>query len=98
MGLFGKRHDDWPTAIATVDEVTYDPEDGITVDISGSFKVVGEFYSAIVELVFNSTKEAADWGSYMENKPTVTVRYNPENPADNFIEGLPPKARVVKLT
>ncbi len=91
MGLFDKLrgHSQWPTALASLDEIAFDPEGGTRVDVSGNYKVDGEYYSVMFGRDFNSTEAAAAWARIFEQSPTVTVRYNPDKPAEYEIENLP---------
>ncbi len=86
MGLFGKRHSEWPTAVVNVDEIYVDPENTGKVMGSGSFTVNGEFYSVVFERRFTWSREAAATCAFVESTQTATVRYNPADPSENVID------------
>jgi hypothetical protein len=88
MGLFGKRRDTskWLTAIARIDEIGVG---GNTVNFSGAFTVEGDFYSVMVDRDFKSVSEAEAWAARIEASPTLTVRYNPDDPSENVVEDAP---------
>ena len=88
MGLFGKRRDSsqWPTALAKIDEITMD---GYAVDFSGAFTVNGEYYTVMERREFHSLSAAEACAASLEQSQTITVHYNPENPADYKIESVP---------
>ncbi len=93
MGLFGKRHKEWPTAVVNVDEVRVDPEDTGKVVGSGSFTVNGEFYSAVFERRFTWSRDAAAWCAAVEATQTTTVRYNPADPSENLVDDTATEGR-----
>jgi hypothetical protein len=84
MGLFSRRHKDWPTALAAIDEWG---DEGDWVFYSGSFKVDGEFYTVQGRfehaLINNRAKRFLE---RMERSPQLTVRYNPDDPTENEAE------------
>jgi len=86
MGLFGKKHKEWPTAVVNVDEIYVDPDDTGKVVGSGSFIVNGEFYSAVFERRFTWSPEAEKWCASVEATQTAMVRYNPDDPSENVID------------
>lgn len=85
MGLFGKTKDKsrWPSALAAVDEIGLN---GFKVQFSGAFTVNGEYFSVEAEREFKSVTDAEAWAALLEANPTITIKYDPDEPSKNIVE------------
>jgi hypothetical protein len=85
MGLFRKTKDKslWPSALASIDEIGLN---GFKVQFSGAYTVNGEYFSVDAEREFRSAADAEAWAARLEGSPAVTIKYDPDDPTENFVE------------